>query len=156
MIQYIGLFIATHLLYNTIEYIYHVLGHYKHKYNYIYKLHITHHKDYYPITLLQSDIYKSNHEGFIAYTPPSLLLLIILYNILPIFYFYYIITQLFISASINNYIHTQIHLKITWLDKYDWFKEHRRLHFIHHRKLNKNYSFGYDYTLDKLNDTYLN
>ena len=112
MIQYIGLFIATHLLYNTIEYAYHVLGHYKHKYNYIYKLHITHHKDYYPITLLQSDIYKSNHEGFIAYTPPSLLLLIIFYNVLPVVYFYYIITQLFISASINNYIHTQIHLKL--------------------------------------------
>jgi len=155
MYIYVGLFIATHYLYNAVEYMYHKLGHYNHKYNYVYKLHMLHHKKYYPVTLLQSDEYRHNYEGIVAYTPPTIIILYVFYTVLPYYYFMFILSQIGLNVYINDYIHTRVHLKNTWLDKYDWFLEIRRLHLTHHKKLYSNYSFGYDYTIDKLANTYL-
>ena len=144
----------TYIFYNIIEYTFHYLGHIRNKYNYIYKLHITHHKDYYPITNLLSTKFKGNNEGIIAYSPPTILLILILYNILNYKLFIQVLIQLTIQTGINEYIHTQIHTRDSHLEKYKWFLELRRLHFIHHNKLNFNYSFGIDYNMDKLNNTY--
>jgi len=155
MYIYVGLFITTHFLYNAIEYMYHKLGHYNHKYNYIHNLHMIHHKKHYPVTMLQSDTYRHNYEGVVAYTPPTMVLMYVFYKIIPYHYLMLIITQIGVNVCINDYIHTRVHLKSTWLDKYDWFLEIRRLHLTHHKKLYSNYSFGYDYTIDKLSNTYL-
>ena len=152
---YIGLILTTQFMYNAMEYVYHRLGHYNHKYNYIYKLHMTHHKIHYPVTSLQSDTYRNKYEGVVAYTPPTIGIVYSLYSLLPQKYLMFVLIQIGLNVCINDYIHTHIHLKQSWLNKYDWFLETRQLHFIHHRKLYSNYSFGYDYTIDKLSNTYL-
>lgn len=155
MYDYIGLSLITHFVYNSIEYLFHKIGHYKHNYNYIYKLHIIHHKKYYPVHSLQSDTYRHNNEGSIAYIPPFSILIYLFYHGLPFTYFIFFSIQIGITIFINNYIHKNVHLKETWLDKYEWFLEIRHLHLTHHKKLYSNYSFGYDYTIDKLANTYL-
>jgi len=155
MFTYFAFCIGTQYIYNGFEYLLHRLGHYKHKYNYIYKLHMLHHKKYYPVKSLQSDTFRSNWEGVLAYTPPTIILLYGFYNIIPTLYFISFTSQIGINVCINNYIHTHVHLHKSWLEKYDWFLEVRRLHLTHHKKLYTNYSFGYDYTIDKLSNTYL-
>jgi len=145
----------TYYLFNSIEYVFHKLGHYRHKYNYIYNLHSHHHKKHYTITRLVSDTYEHNNEGIIAYVPPIMIVLYSLYLGLDSETFNHVFIQLVIHSFVNDYIHTQIHIRNSWLERYDWFRESRRLHFIHHNKLNYNMSFGFDYTFDKLNGTYL-
>jgi sterol desaturase/sphingolipid hydroxylase (fatty acid hydroxylase superfamily) len=147
--------IATYYTFLLTEYIFHSLGHIPHKWNLIHKLHITHHKDYYPITKLTSDKYESGGEGMIAYVPPSLIISFIMYLILDRQTYIISTIQLLLHAIINDYIHSQIHTTDSWLERYKWFQSCRRSHFIHHRKLTKNFAFGYDYTIDKIRETYI-
>ena len=136
------------------EWIFHRIGHIRDERNYIYRLHITHHKVYYPINRLLSDTYESGLEGVLAYLPPSLLIWIILYLLLDFTTFTLVSIQLIIHAFLNDYIHTQIHISDSWLERYRWFQHCRRIHFIHHKKLFKNLAFGGDFTMDKLSGTY--
>ena len=155
MYTYVGFSIGTHYIYNALEYILHKVGHYRHKYNYIYKLHILHHTKHYPPTSTQSDTFRSNYESVIAYTPPIIFILYGFYTIIPAHYFIFFVSQIGVNIYINDYIHTQVHLHKSWLEKYEWFLKVRRLHIIHHKQFNKNMSLGYDYTIDKLLNTYL-
>ncbi len=146
--------IGTYYLFTTIEYVSHRLGHYRSKINPIYFLHMEHHKKHYPITRLLSEKYQSQSEGIIAYSPVAALLFLSLYNLLAWETWMCVCIQLIAHAFINDTIHTQIHTKNSYLEKYDWFKKQRQIHFIHHTKLSKNYSFGIDSTMDKINNTY--
>ena len=153
-IKIINTIVLTYWFYNYVEYLYHKLGHYKHKYNYIYILHKKHHGLHYPINNLLSKKYRSNYEGVYAYTPPSIIITFILYNLFQLNTFLLMMTEIFILAFINDYIHTQIHIENSWLERYNWFKENRKLHFIHHKKTYLNFTFGYGYTIDKIMNTY--
>jgi sterol desaturase/sphingolipid hydroxylase (fatty acid hydroxylase superfamily) len=148
--------IITYYSFIFLEYSLHRLGHFRHRYNYIYHLHFKHHKDHYPVGSLLSDSYRSNNEGIIAYVPPILLILGILYTMIDGQIWGQIVIQMGFHTFINDYIHTQIHLKNSWLEKYEWFKKERNLHLEHHLHLQKNLSFGVDHTMDKLNHTFKN
>jgi sterol desaturase/sphingolipid hydroxylase (fatty acid hydroxylase superfamily) len=146
--------ITTYFSYLFLEYSLHRLGHLRHRYNYIYFLHSKHHKEHYPVNNLLSDKYRSNNEGIIAYVPPIILLFGILYPIIEEEVWIHMIIQMTIHTFINDYIHINIHLKNSWLEKYEWFRKERHLHLKHHQNLQKNFSFGVDHTMDKLNHTF--
>ena len=146
--------IVTYYLYNAIEYVCHKIGHYKHDYNIFYYLHIKHHREHYPYNNLISDTYRTNYEGLI-FLVPAICVSYMLYISLIYDTFIKSMCQLILNILINDYIHGHIHTKNSWLEKYKWFQECRRLHFTHHKRFNKNLSFGYDYTIDKMNDTFL-
>jgi sterol desaturase/sphingolipid hydroxylase (fatty acid hydroxylase superfamily) len=146
--------VLTYYFFISMEYIAHQIGHYKHKYNPIYNLHMIHHKKYYPVNSLTSKKYKSKNEGIIAYTPPSILICIILYKLLSFQVFVCVATQILFHATFNDMIHTQIHIEGSVLERFHWFRECRRIHFIHHKHLSKNYSFGIDNSIDKLNNSF--
>ena len=152
--MYFILSIFIYYLYILSEYIFHYLGHIRHKYNVIYLLHITHHKKYYPINNFESEKYRSNNEGVVAYVPLYILLIGILYHIFEYRYWIFIIIQSTLHTYINNYIHQNIHLKNSWLTRYEWFRKAKQLHYKHHQNWDKNYSFGIDHTIDKINKTY--
>jgi len=114
-----------------------------------------HHRVHYPISALMSKTYRSNNEGFVAYTPPALIIVYGLYITLPYQDFILSMIQIIIMVCMNEYIHTQIHTENSWLEKYKWFNNTRQLHFIHHKKLISNFTFGVDFSIDKLNGTYL-
>ena len=141
-------------LYNLSEYFFHRIGHYPHKYNYIYKLHKKHHLAY-PITDLFSDEYRGRNEGLVAFAPPSLLLVYIIYVLVSPITFKILTAELGCLSLISDIIHTQIHMKNSPLERFGWFNERRRLHFIHHQKVNKNFSFaGLSHRGDKMFSTY--
>jgi sterol desaturase/sphingolipid hydroxylase (fatty acid hydroxylase superfamily) len=145
--------IGSWVLYNAFEYYLHQLGHMRHLCNPVYRLHMTHHKDYYPVTDLQSDEYRGRNEGVIAFLPITCM---------PIGYMlwiqeYMMLSMITILILTSDYMHTQFHLKGSWLNGYPWFEKRRRIHFIHHRHLDSNFSFGgLSYIMDKSNNTYRN
>ena len=141
-------------LYNLTKYFFHRIGHYPHKYNYIYKLHRQHHIVY-PNTDLLSDVYRGRGEGVIAFIPPTLILFYVLYLLVSPTTFKILTAELVCLTLVSDFIHTQIHLKKSPLERYAWFNESRRLHLIHHQKFSKNFSFaGLSHRLDKMFSTY--
>jgi len=157
MNTYILLLIPTWYVYHFIEYSLHILSH-NYKYGgYIYKIHSNHHKIHYPITkFLDKAPFKSSTifgipDVIIAFGPASLLITSILYNILPTNIFLFVITEIYLLLYISNYIHKQLHIDGSWLEKYKWFLEKRQYHYLHHTRLNKNMSLsGLCSTYDKL------
>ena len=160
--MYLILIFSTWYLYHITEYCFLRLGHSRIYVGHIYKLHRNHHRIHYPITQLKAPMpYKAGNEyyfsdGVVAYLPPSILIAIVLYNLLELYIFLFIVSEITIISAISDYIHTQTHIEDSWLEKYEWFQESRRIHFIHHRKLHKNYSLGgLDYNIDRLCNTLL-
>jgi sterol desaturase/sphingolipid hydroxylase (fatty acid hydroxylase superfamily) len=142
--------IAGWYLYNLTEYFFHRIGHYPHKYNYIYHLHRKHHIAY-PITDLLSDKYRGRGEGLIAFIPPTLILFYILCLLVSPITFRILLVELGSLTLISDFIHTQIHLKKSPLDRFACFNERRRIHLIHHQKFGKNFSFaGLSHASDKM------
>lgn len=147
--------------YNFIEYIFHRLGHSKKYGGIIYKLHMTHHRINYPFNEpIKKKPYRTNNtyyipDGYVAYIPPSILLVYILFKILNLYTFLYIITEIIIITYPSNYIHNEIHIKNSWLEKYKWFLYCRNQHIIHHKNPTVNFSFsGLDNNIDRLFGTY--
>ena len=136
--MYLILIILTWYFFHAIEYCFHKLGHSRVYGGHIYKLHMNHHQIHYPITKLKALApYKAGNEyyltdGVVAYLPPSILIAIVLYNLLEFYIFLFVGSEIIFIATISDYIHGQIHIENSWMEKYKWFQESRRIHFIHH------------------------
>ena len=149
-------FIPSWFLYHSLEYLLHSLGH-SYKYgSYIYKIHKNHHTIHYPSNKLLSNEYRTTSlwglpEGVIAYGPPMLLFFFFLSFTVKFGTFLIITSELLFISYLSDYLHSQIHLNGSWLEKYKWFLIKRELHFNHHKKLNTNYSLGgITYVFDKI------
>tara|TARA_R110002051_G_C8527071_1_gene468939 strand:+ start:236 stop:697 length:462 start_codon:yes stop_codon:yes gene_type:complete len=141
-------------LYNLLEYCFHKVGHYPHRYNYIYRLHKDHHINY-PANDLHSQIYRGRFEGVIAFSLPIMIVAILLYSFLDQESFKIISIELIGLTVISDTLHTQIHTTNSVLERFEWFRKNKRLHYIHHKKLNKNFSFaGLSHQPDKLLGTF--
>jgi sterol desaturase/sphingolipid hydroxylase (fatty acid hydroxylase superfamily) len=142
-------------VYNLIEYSFHRIAHVTHKYNFVYIAHKKHHQHYPPSDLLSKQ-YRTSGEGIVAFSVPSLFVLIFMYfSIIPLETFKILMCEFIFLTILSDFIHTQLHIEGSYLEKYDWFNEIRRLHLIHHKKFNKNLSFGgLSYIPDKLIGTY--
>ena len=114
-----------------------------------------HHNEYYTPNRLLSDKYLSNSEGVLAYMPVAFIISIVLYNLLAYQTFLCVASQLIAHALLDDQIHIQIHTKDSFLEQYEWFRKQRRIHFIHHKKINKNYN-TLDNSVDKFNNTFSN
>lgn len=51
------------------------------------------------------------------------------------------------------YIHKHYHLRQSWWRRFAWFRTKRRLHFVHHRSVRRNYAIV-EYWIDRLMGTY--
>jgi hypothetical protein len=149
------------MYYHIIEYLLHSIGHNSNYGSYIYRYHKKHHTIHYPIQkLLDYKPYKTDYEynllsdGFVAYSLPILFLGFINYKVLDYESFINLSVNFILYTYLSDYLHTEIHIKGSWLEKYEWFKEKRRLHFLHHRNVKKNKNV-FNLEIDKLLNTYL-
>lgn len=156
--NFIIYFIPSWFLYHSLEYLLHSLGH-SHKYgSYIYKIHKNHHTLHYPTTKLLSNEYRTTSlyglsEGVVAYGPPVLLFFFFLSFTVKFGTFLIITSELLFISYLSDYLHSQIHLNGSWLEKYKWFQKKRKEHFIHHKNTIKNMNI-IDFTIDKWRKTY--
>lgn len=135
----------------------HKLGHIHHKYNFIYDIHIEHHKKYYPNgQLLQDAPYKHGNGGYI-YGLISVFIGILIYNIFPVTISvpFILISGLFLFIS--DYLHSHYHIKNSYLEIHlgDWFIKKREYHFKHHERMDKHLSLSGIFTdIDTFFNTY--
>lgn len=153
--------IPSYIYYNIFEYFLHSLGH-NSKYGlYIYKYHKKHHKIHYPANkLLDYKPYKTDYkfnlfsDGLVAYSLPILFLGFVNYKVLDYESFVNLSINLFIFTYLSDYLHTEIHTKDSWLEKYEWFLKKRKIHFLHHKNVKKNKNV-LNLKIDKFMNTYL-
>ncbi len=51
------------------------------------------------------------------------------------------------------FLHRQYHVRGVWLERFEWFREKRRLHFVHHKRPRRNYAIV-EYGWDRLFGTF--
>jgi len=62
-------------------------------------------------------------------------------------------TTMLISYAAHAYVHEHYHLNRSWLDRWQWFRWRRSLHFVHHRDTTRNYAV-IDFFWDRMLRTY--
>ena len=120
------------------------------------KHHITHYSFKKPldVTPFKCDTIYNIPISLIIYAPIILSLYYLLNIHLNYYYSTLIITEVTLLLFISDYIHTNIHIKNSWLEKYSFFIKCRNIHLLHHKNFTKNYSLsGYDNTFDHIFQT---
>lgn len=121
--------------------------------------HYCHHEKKYPHHDFDSDKYRTAHDTW------PWILIIIIFAYLPNWSLYkldiygkYVMVYLLFLMSLHlvviSYIHDSYHIKNHWLNKYNWYKNHKKYHHIHHLD-DKNYgitNYFYDHLFNTFSD----
>ena len=149
--------IPSWYFYHFVEYALHKLSHNRKYGGIIYKIHMNHHKIYYPCSkFVDRGPFKCTKilgvsDVVYAYSPFVFLVTAGFYYMLPYDIFICIIFEIYLFLYISDYIHMQIHIAGSWLEKFPFFMQLRSYHYWHHVKLSKNLSLsGLDTTYDKI------
>ena len=158
-IEYVGFIAISWQIINFLEWCSHLLAHVRINMPFlkeIHRIHMQHHKIDYPITnLLQDGPYKDGGGNW-AFGPIVVLFTLVAWLILPQHFALMITLQMLGMIGINSYMHTEFHIRGSWMEKYDWFLKRRYLHFYHQGHMQNNMSIaGIDPTYDILFGTYV-
>lgn len=143
----IGTALVTFLFAELIGYLVHRLAHSR-KGGKLYESHMVHHSKIYPPSSFQSDKYI--HEGItlVSWFAPVFALIILLQLVVLPWTLFITSAVVTVSVSIANWLlHDMFHLNRCWLDRFGWFSRTRRMHYLHHKNMKKNfgiYWFGWD------------
>lgn len=83
------------------------------------------------------------------YAAPFIPIVCAAYCLLPGIYFIAHLCGLAFAIWWHIYLHRQYHVRGAWWERFAWFREKRRLHFLHHRKPHKNFAIV-EYSWDLL------
>jgi sterol desaturase/sphingolipid hydroxylase (fatty acid hydroxylase superfamily) len=109
--------------------------------------HMEHHLEIYPTTRLTSDRYevkKWYNSGPVLFTPGAVLLLILgagltwMLNV-SLWHFITFGVGLVGFGLLNDWVHDAFHLRDHVLKNLSYFRKLRRLHFLHHFNMERNY-----------------
>ena len=131
---------------NMLEYFIHKLSH-NHKYGGIlYRLHHQHHTVDYPPHRLTVKEYTEDSPDTRG---PNIIMgttyYFIVYQFLPLYYYLLFAFQTSLFFYCSDMLHTYYHLEDSPFEKYEWFREKKRLHHKHHRNTCKNLGIVFNY-----------
>ena len=161
MFNFFSLLLPSWYLYHIIEYGLHKLSHSRTYGGYIYRIHMNHHRKYYPLkNFTDYEPYQTGQimglpDGFVAFSLPGIFISLGFYQTVEYDTFMIMFPQVIMYFIISDYFHTQYHTKGSWLEKYEWFLYLRNNHRIHHKTYIKNLNM-IDPTIDKLNHSFKN
>jgi sterol desaturase/sphingolipid hydroxylase (fatty acid hydroxylase superfamily) len=123
----------------------------------LYRRHMTHHQKLYPIHTFISKKYR--HPGKDSTTLIFAIIIaiggILMFISLPIWIAAVWLFEFIALGLINNYLHDTFHISPHWLEKFEWFKRLRRLHYIHHLgDMKHNYGI-FNFIFDRVFQTYI-
>ena len=121
-----------------------------------FKVHVRGHHKEYPKNSTCSDAYRnppSEFDGdFISLLAGALGVIFVALTF-PRPYNYVGISFGMLFGLLNYWIHMQMHLSTSRLAAFNWFKNMRKLHAIHHRRMHKNFGLT-NFTFDRLFGTF--
>jgi sterol desaturase/sphingolipid hydroxylase (fatty acid hydroxylase superfamily) len=112
----------------------------------LYNAHMSHHTRLYPKTDLVSENYR--HAGkdntvwlFAIVFSPFILgaLLLTIFGILPLGIGVEILGLMVVVSYLNNALHDAYHLRNSFWHRLPFFERLRKLHFLHHNRMNSNF-----------------
>lgn len=109
--------------------------------------HMEHHLELYPTTRLTSDKYevkKWYHSGPVLFTPPAVVILLVGAAVtwllgISLWSFLAFGGGLVGFGFLNDWVHDSFHLREHPLHKFPYYRKLRRLHFLHHFDMEKNF-----------------
>lgn len=103
--------------------------------------HVTcHHRNYRGRRMVSESYIKDDLNVTPWFLPPALFIVGIGYLALPLDLFIVHASTMATAFWAHVYVHVQYHLDGSWLSRFRWFRRKRRLHFIHHRRMNTNFA----------------
>ena len=119
----------------------------------LYEVHVRGHHAQYARELLSSRwIHTEQHiTGY--YAIPFIPIVCAAYCLLPGIYFVAHVGGLAFAIWWHIYLHRQYHVRGAWWERFAWFQQKRRLHFLHHQKPHKNFGIV-EHTWDQLLGTF--
>ena len=134
--------IIGYLLYDFFEYFIHNIAHCRYN-SYLKYYHSIHHKSQYPLNkLMDYAPYKNEPYVFLIFSPYIMIYSFLLYFLFEWNNYIIILGENSILLFISDHLHSNYHIKGSYLEKYSWFLKRRELHFNHHKKIKTNYSLG--------------
>lgn len=115
-----------------------------------------HHVIYLNSDNLLSEVFRygsGRQDSSFALIPPLMLQATLQYTFLPLWVFLICLVQMVSIASAIGYIHTQIHIRGSQIERFHWFLMARHIHAFHH-DIDGNYMVA-DHFWDKVFGTYV-
>ena len=145
--------IATYYGASFIQTLFHrIFGHTR-RITKLYDVHVGgHHAQYAPQMLTNRWIRTEQHITWyyaIPFTPMALTA----YWLFPLSLFVVHLLALALAIWWHVFLHRQYHVRGVWLERFEWFREKRRLHFVHHKRPRRNYAIV-EYGWDRLFGTF--
>jgi len=113
----------------------------------LYKGHMEHHLEVYPKDRLTSETYelkKWYHSGPVLFTPAAIVLILLggltcwIVGV-SLVDFAAFAGGLVAFGFLNDYVHDSMHLRRHWLQRFRYYRKLRRLHFMHHVDMTRNF-----------------
>lgn len=120
------------------------------------KSHMAHHLDLYPPGRTLSEKYLSagRNSTLIPFLIAGFTLAGLAFWLTPLWFSLPLAVDLIIVGFLNDQLHTHQHIKGSFLEKYEWFKQLRRNHDQHHFEMNTNFGI-FTFWADRLAKTYV-
>jgi sterol desaturase/sphingolipid hydroxylase (fatty acid hydroxylase superfamily) len=153
ILKHVVVGVATYYTTSFVQTLFHrIFGHTR-RIAKLYDVHVTgHHAQYSPQMLSDQWIRTEQHITWyyaIPFTPMALTALWLLS------FSFFVVYMLSLAFAIwwHVFLHRQYHVRGSWLERFEWFCEKRRLHFVHHERPRRNYAIV-EYGWDRLLGTF--
>lgn len=150
----IGAFVATYYLAAIVQTLSHRLfGHTK-RVMAIYASHTHgHHAQYARSDLLQDAWITSERHVLWYFAVPFAAVAAVVWAKAPLPAFFAYLAGLAFSIGLHILLHRHYHLRGSVLERFEWFRRKRALHFVHHRRVRTNYAIVENW-IDRVLGTY--
>ena len=155
MILYLIGMVAAYFATQFAGYIVHRLLH-NPKLRRLHRSHHVHHRKLYPPKYFLSYRYYGpgwKDNPLVYYAIPAIPLFLLCFWLFAAWYACTLVGEIVLIALINDAIHSRIHIKGHWLERFRWFLWLRGRHYRHHVQEDKNF-FIFDKLPDKIFGTY--
>jgi sterol desaturase/sphingolipid hydroxylase (fatty acid hydroxylase superfamily) len=152
-LQHVIVGVATYYSTSFVQMLFHrIFGHTR-RIAKIHDVHVGgHHAQYVPQLLSDRWIRTERHITW-YYAIPFTPMVLTAFWLLPLSLFVVHTLSLAFSVWWHVYLHRQYHVRGVWFERFAWFREKRRLHFVHHQHPRRNYAIV-EYGWDRLLGTF--
>jgi sterol desaturase/sphingolipid hydroxylase (fatty acid hydroxylase superfamily) len=153
LVYYIAVAVATYYAASFVQVAFHrLLGHTR-RIAKFHDVHVGGHHAQYSRQLLSNQWIPTEQHITWYYTIPFTPMVLIAFWLLPMGLFIAHILVLAFTVWWHVFLHRQYHVRGVWFERFRWFREKRRLHFLHHERPQKNYAIV-EYVWDRLFGTF--
>lgn len=146
-------FFGTYYLASLVQAMFHRLIGHAPRIARLYDVHVRGHHAQYTKQMLSNRWIPTERHITGYYAIPFIPIVCAAFCVLPGFYFMVHICALAFAIWWHVYLHRQYHVRGVWWERFAWFREKRRLHFVHHQRPHKNFAIV-EYSWDLLFGTF--